>query len=250
MSLAHGRTNALARELRISRVNFNIHRCVIVPVADSLSCCLIKPAISRSKGRIDFFLSPRATTNTLCTGQLDKLKKEYSVATGAVTMEALLCSLPFLLTSIVSTDICIAATCVKRGPTHIWLTSMPRENMKRKSIAVQTLILLGRDLIKKWGTDWEIRVWNAYNCIKENEQMPESLPCSRSIFSLAAAFCKRSAETPTRAGSGCSSKRLARKWRQFQHGRAPSAPCASPPRGGSGSPRTCTCTTGDEKPMC
>ena len=28
--------------------------------------------------------------------------------------------------------------------------------MKRKSIAVHTLILLGRDLIKKWGTDWEI----------------------------------------------------------------------------------------------
>lgn len=28
--------------------------------------------------------------------------------------------------------------------------------MKRKSIAVQTLILLGRDLIKKCGTDWEI----------------------------------------------------------------------------------------------
>ena len=49
------------------------------------------------------------------------------------------------------------------------------------------------------------------NFIKENEQMPESLPCSRPLFSLAAAFCKRSAETPTRAGSDCNSKRLARK---------------------------------------
>ena len=28
--------------------------------------------------------------------------------------------------------------------------------MKRKSIAVHTLILLGRGSIKKWGTDWEI----------------------------------------------------------------------------------------------
>ena len=61
------------------------------------------------------------------------------------------------------------------------------------------------------------------------------------LFSPAAAFGMWLAASPTRDGSGCSSKRLVRKSRQFQHEREPGALCASLPAGDSESPQTCTC---------
>jgi len=65
--------------------------------------------------------------------------------------------------------------------------------------------------------------------------VPECLPCPPRLVYLVAAAYKLLGVGPTPGVSDCSSIRLVRKWRQFQHERAPSALYASLRAGDSGS---------------